>query len=453
MLTIILLAIVAAALAGLGVRSVLRLKNSEHEISWREYAIGMVIITLVVSPLVGWIGWKLAQNGNASFNEYWNGWEISADAHPVTCTRDGPCRYEYDCDPYVVMVSYDCNCSTDKDGRSHCSTCWRPETRYHDCPYVTTETTYTINTTLGRYTIAEHQFPANPDANRWRASKPVPADVAARAGTGQPPFWAGARSRCQAGQPGPVTARRTYENYVLASDWANPKKYSADIQEFRKANELPAIRKDVQAFYHADKVHFVGARPPDAPLWQNAVEYLNARLGSELQGDLHLVLVRNDTISADPGRYVYALKAYWQDPRVFGHDVLSKNGIVVVVGTKDGQTVTWSRAFTGMPIGNEKMLDALNRDLDGKPLTPEALAGPGGVLQSVLWGQSDPAIRFKRQHMKGEDGKSGYLYLKNEIQLTGGQKWAVFTFTLLACLVVWVVFALRDERSVNKEEY
>jgi hypothetical protein len=149
---------------------------------------------------------------------------------------------------------------------------------------------------------------------------------------------------------------------------------------------------------------------------------------------------------------------------MFNHDVTSKNGVVVVIGTSDGQTVAWSRAFTGMPLGNEQLLVVLRDKLNGLPLTPQALIGPAqsrrtpatvirppelqaGALERLLWGLDDSSTRFARVKMKGDKGQGGFLYLNNEIQLTGGQKWGVFIFTFLACLAVWLVFALRGQQA------
>src|SRR3990167_11518560 len=129
--------ILIAALAGLAIKFFLDYQRNNLEITWGEYGLGLLAISFVLTPLIVWAGWSVVRSSNLSFNEYGNGWELQAVAEPVQCSRDGPCWHEYDCDPYIVMVSYECNCATDKDGYTSCSTCWRPETRYHDCPYVT----------------------------------------------------------------------------------------------------------------------------------------------------------------------------------------------------------------------------------------------------------------------------------------------------------------------------
>ncbi|MDO8558317.1 MAG: hypothetical protein Q7S09_03980 [bacterium] len=463
MVTLILATIMITALAGLLIKWILEAQNREARITWREYAIGMAV-SPIAAVLVAWVGWTMARDSKLKFMEYWNGWEVAAVKEYVECTRDGPCRYEYDCDPYIVMVAYDCMCTTDKNGYTSCSTCYRPETRYHSCPYVDREYNFYADTTLGRYTIATNVFPENPQAHQWRAGTPIPQNVISSAGTGEPPFWVAVRARCEANRPGPVTARRSYVNYILASEHTLMKESSGDILDYQSRKLLPMLFRTVQSFYRADKVYFVGWLPQDGRAWQEALEYLNANLGSQMQGDLHLVVVKDEAVSRNPDRYVFALKAHWQDKSIYGSDALSKNGIVVLVGTADGATVSWSRAFTGMPLGNEKFIVMMRDGLKGLPLTAATLLGPPasrkdakgihyppdgayGPIQRVLWGADNPATKFKRVSMSGDDGQGGFLYLKNEIRPSTGQMWTIFIFTLFICCGAWLWAATHHDPS------
>src|SRR5438046_232201 len=104
--------------------------NGEEKITWGEFAVTVAIISAVIVPLVTLVGWRLSVNNQTTYNEFWNGWETSTKWVKIQCSRDGPCQWEYSCDPYVVCVS--CNC--DKNG---CSTCCHTE--YHSCPYCTEE--------------------------------------------------------------------------------------------------------------------------------------------------------------------------------------------------------------------------------------------------------------------------------------------------------------------------
>ncbi len=449
MLLAVFLSVLGAGGVGLLIKWLLELRGTEARISWREYAIGMAC-TPVLAILIAYVGWTISRSNNMTFSEYLNGWEIAAIKSSTECHRDGACRWEYDCDPYIVMVSYSCNC----DSKGNCSTCYRPETRYHSCPYVDREYGYSVQTTLGEYLVAKGVFPENPQTHRWRRNESIPQGVISRAGVGDPPFWTAVKQRCDANSPGPVTKKHNYPNYILASEHTIMKQYSSDIEEYRKKDLLPALPKDTYSLYWANKVSFVRFSPSDAAVWQKSLEYLNAALGSQLNGDLMLVVIKNGTVSANPERYTLALKAFWQDKQINKNCALPKNAIVIILGTEDGATISWSRGFTAMPIGNEKLTTMLRDGLQGLPLDPEQIIGPiksnrdargiyyppnsDTVLSRLLWGLDDPSTKFSRVSMSGKDSKGGFLYLKGEIQPTTNQIWIIAICALVFCLGVWV---------------
>ena len=445
MIFLIFTSVLAAAAAGLLVKYVLdRLPEYPQEVTWREFSIGMMIIACIVSPGVTKVGWELVRSNNVTF---------------------GSCYYEYDCDPYIVMVSY--SCGTEKNPQ----TCQRPETRYHECPYVSNEFNYIVKTTLRNHTIDTHRFPENPQEHRWRRNKSIPNSVIQKAGVGQPSFWTDAYERIRSGRPGPVTIRKEYENYILASDQTIFRQYSGEIDRFLKTGVLPTVQSGVHDFYLADKVYFVGYHPTDSQVWQNAVAYLNAGLGPDLQGDLHLVLVQNQSVSANPDVYALALRAYWLNKDVQNRNAFAKNGIGVVVGTTNGKTVAWARAFTGMPIGNEALIVGIRKYLQGIPLTPEMVVGnvqggfktptivqsihTKGILESMLWGLTESQTKFQRYSMGGDNNKgglgAGYLYLWGEIQPKPVQKFWIWFVTFLATGVVWTIFTFVGEK-VRKQK-
>lgn len=479
MFSLLFFSIVAAGAAGFVVKFVLDRLQSSKNITWREYIIGMIVIAALITPLVTSIGWRVAQSNNVSFNEYWNGWEKEAVSSKIVCTRDGACSYSYECDPYIVPEEYSCNCTRDQDGNEHCETCVRTETRYHQCPYCNEEWNYGIDTTLGYYEIASHRLPENPQANRWRSYVAVPESVIARAGVGAPSFWEKAWARIAAGKPGPVTKRMQYDNYILASERTILRQYSALIDQYASAGLLPRVQSGIRDFYYADKVQFIGYVPQDPRVWQDSLMYLNAALGPELQGDVHVVIIQNETISGNPDAYILALKAFWQNKKVFGDNAISKNSVMVVVGTRDGKFVAWARATTGMPLGNEHMLVALQARFKEIPLTPEAVIGDvrgefytqekedgtkkvkvrglhdGGALERVLWGLDDPQTKFQRVSMSARDKDDiggGFLYLKSEIQPMGMQKFWIVFVTLLTCMLAWFILALVGERTWRRHE-
>lgn len=463
MFSLILKTVFITASIGLVTRYVMLWLKTKGEITWYEYGIGMGIITIALAPLTAWIGWKLAISNNVTFNQYLNGYEQNVTWERITCHRDGACRYDYQCDPYHVPVPYDCNC--DSKGKN-CSTCWRDEIHYHQCPYVTEEWTFTVRTTIGEYDIAEHVFPDHPNQHRWRAYESVPDYVIQQAGTGIPPFWTQAKARLDAGRPGPVTKRGSYPNYILASDLTILKQYSSAIDRLKKQRLLPDISTGVHSYYLAEKVHFIGYQSDQNETWQKTLMYLNEEIGPKLFGDLHLVIVGDQSVNDNPDEYSQALKAYWQNRHIWGENTLMKNAIVVVIGTRDGKTISWTRAFTGMPLGNETMIEDLNAVHSGT-LTPEFLLGTlpenlqidpskkpfigvndSGFIKRTIFGLDRPDAIFHRVSMGGHSPTGGigpgYLYLKNELRPNLSQENWILFFGILFSSIIWVIAAFLD---------
>lgn len=422
----------------------------QKRLTWREFAIGAMICCVVIIPLTVVMGNKWALSNNLTYNEFWSGYETQAVRIDTGCSRDSGCAYTYQCDPYEVteIVSV-----PNADGKgSHTET--RTHTEYHHCPYSTTEWDFTVKTTLGDYHI-ERTFPDSPQ--EWRGGHGFPGNV--RQGT--PPFWQAAANRLAAGDPGPVTKKMTYDNYILASQSSILKKYSTEVDRYKAELPAPASTRDVRDFYYADKAYFTDGVQDQAG-WSDAVSRFNAAFGSDKQGDLHLVVVGPD-FKGDPDSYTNALNAYWTGT-TFGKDALSKNALVVVIHT-DGKTVTWARAFTGMPLGNEGLLLDIQNTLKDKPFTPESVLGKPvgtikdgkfstvavgeGVLAKDVWGVN----KFERVSMTGKSGGgSGFDYLSDEIQPSTAQKAVILTASFFLSLLVWIgMIVYGTTPSTNKE--
>jgi hypothetical protein len=285
------------------------------------------------------------------------------------------------------------------------------------------------------------------------------------------PFWAAAKERVESGNPGHVTKRMVYDNYLLASDLTILNEYSDMIEMYLEANLLPPVQYDVHSWYWADKVYFVNYHANNPTEWHKRMGNLNSGLGTELQGDLHLVIVQSDAVNTAPDTYLIALKAYWQNSEVFGDNVISKNSIIVVLGTEDGNTVKWARAITGMPGGNEHMITAISRQLKGLPIEPETIIGSlqgeiytresdgktkvralhpdPGALENIIWGLDDPKTQFVRISMTGNDEDDvggGYLHLEDEIRPSLTQMAVIIFVTTLGTMIVWFVFVYIGER-------
>lgn len=414
--------------------------KAEWEIDNREFLIASLAMCLVVIPLTLWAGRHMAINSQVTFYENWNGWETRAVWLKTTCVRDGSCRHTYDCDPYTVTEYYDCS-YTDSNGKRVSKTCDRQVTKYHSCPYASEEWYFGVKTTLGDHTIAGANVPTDPQKHRYRYYVAVPSYLQ----SGVPDRWTAVKNRLDAGNPGPVTERRSYENYILASQRSIIKRFNDSVDGYLKANLLPKLNSSVYDFYYLNRVYTVGVTL--SADWQPAINRFNAAFGSTLQGDLHVVIVDAGQIS-NPDNYTGALMAYWQGP-TFEKDALSKNAMVIVLGTKDGKTVDWARASTGMPIGNEHLVMQLQNELKGVALEPTTLLGyptakvlddrkvavttSDGVLEKIVWG----ANRFTRVHMKPRDGQGGFTYLLNEIEPTTGQMIGILFVVLFLGCIAW----------------
>lgn len=447
--TLIFIAFFSAMLIGLVVKC-LQWSGTEGVVLNRLPTCIAAILVFVVAMATTCVGSNIAVQNAVTFNENWNGYEVRANWQRITCTRDGPCTYEYDCDPWI-HVHVETRTVKNADGSTRTETYTENHTHYHECPYVTEEWVFSIDTTLGAYHIA-HNVPDNPQP--WRERVAIPD----RLPRGVPEFWQAAHDRIGRGDPGPVVKRMEYENYILANQNTILKQFSGSIERYKAAGQLPGLsNKPVHTWYWADKVFFVGVKSESN--WQFELNQFNAALGMELQGDMYLVIVDANAIT-DPDDYTMALIAYWGSEKHFGKDAISKNGIVVVLGTRDGKTVEWARAQTGMPIGNENMLLDVQNTLPGTALTPAAVLGhpraaalsqkPGssryiatvehtaGALEKVMFGEH----RFERVCMKCDDpeeqGKAGYKYLKGEIQPSGGAKFLMVLVTVFLSLLIWV---------------
>lgn len=446
--------IVCSAAAWWLVKKYLDSTENGKEITRIEYISGLLIIAIVI-PFVMYGMRSSFIYQKTTFNEWWNWWEIATDKKVVQCERDGSCVHDYSCDPYVVMVQH---CTTDSKGNQSCHN--DPETRYHSCPYSDEEWSFYVTTTLGKFAIGEDRFPNNPERHIWRVGEPIPTYVLSDAGQGVPVFWQSAKDRIDSGKPGPVTKRMQYVNYILASDRTILKQY-ADIEKYKAAGLLPSLSSSVisipddQESYLAEKVYFVGINPPNKQDWFDTLNRLNAGFGSELQGDVHLVIANSKAIE-NIDKYFFALKAYWQSPQVFGKDALSKNAVLILV-TVNGDKVDRARVSTGMPVWNEPMVTALQSRLAGSLFDPKAVLGTvnGGakvkhgtwVVESVLWGLDDKSTQFKRVCMGcvNEDGV-WFSYLLKEVTLDNGDIVSIAIFAFFISMLVWVSFALIGDK-------
>lgn len=409
-----------------------------------------LIAASVAGPATWGVATTIMKNDEQTFQEFWGGYESGASFTTQQCERDGHCRNEYKCDPYLYTYT---ETYTDSKGKTKTRT--KTETRYHDCPYSAEETTYTIATTLGGYTVGTYMTGA-----QYRAERAIPGGQV----TEPPAVWSAAKARVDAGEPGAVFKQNAYKNYILASETSILKRYSADIDQYKSEGLLQPIESTLHDIYQMQKVQFLGAPPigegQQAELSKDAM-YLSAALGTELQGDLRVVFVNSDKVtSSESEKYGLTLMAYWQSAEM-AKFATPKNAVVVIVGvgTENGKPIAdWTRAYTGMPVGNERLTADIRSSLTGEyidehflgrpTLLPgtEAVTKTDGLLENKLFGPN----KFERISMdavdEGDIG-TGFEYLGAGWEPDAGQQTliyvlsALFSTLLLIPLAFWAAYS------------
>mgnify|MGYP004496639981 CR=1 FL=1 len=440
-------------------------------ITWREFFAGVIAAGLVVIPSVFAVGTALSTADALTYEEFYNGVETDATVAEVEC-RAGTegqsiasgysnCSHSYNTgksytftETYTVEVSDGCD-SNGKNCKSHFEQRTRLVTAYIYNPYATKEYTYAITDSLG----GSYRFPETyvKDGEGY-GGKAIPSTIP----RGDPAEWTNARKRLDEGNPRPVTRLFRYDNYILASQDDLLKPFSENVERYLDEGILPDHTANIksQPLYgfndsYADKVSFVGVEVKDEQAWQESLMSFNAALGSQLRGDLHLVLIDASLVDSATD-YVNALKAYWLGED-FGRRAIAKNAIVVVVGVQ-GTTVEWGMASTGMPFGNEVMLQGIENFMPDTPLEPSQVIGsPRTVVTPASNEQDEDELRvtlgetpgvlerivlqdfpFQRACMECSDdeGEIGYANLVDKIEPKPWQ-WAIMISIVGVLALAW----------------
>lgn len=404
--------------------------RSDHALTKTEFLIGSILTCAVIAPLTVMAGTAIAQDNSSSYKEFWSGMEKEAVMTTVECTKDGSCSHTYQCDPYFVTVPKTRTVSDGKGG-TRTETYTVTETRYHDCPYVTHENTFTVTDTMGeKYVMGGSWFPENPQDHVWRGSGAERTHLP-NIPTGQPTLWVEAKNRIDSGNHGGTTKVVEYQNLILASQSDIYDRYSDAIDDYKSQNMMPSVQTKTYDHYKADKVYLMGGlQLENERKWQEELARLNAHVGPDLGGDVHVVMVPSGSI-ANPDEYTAAIGAYWQSPEL-GKNTLSKNGVVVVMGVNSGN-VAWTRAFTGMPMGNEG-LEVTAREVKNVKADPSILRVDGLLGGKIM---ND----FERVPMEE------FSYLKDSIPIGFWSKFWIITVATVLSAGCWVAMLALDIQS------
>lgn len=480
-MTLVKILVIALALcAGWIVRLVLdRIEMSDTNgrslrVSGAEFVVVAILMTTVFTPAVSALGVKLSKDQILRYTEFVNGVETVANDDVTTCRAghagSSSMSGQSNCDWTYVSgwYSYTDTCyrtksvhHTDTKGKSYTTT----ETESYRCtktasihtPYATREHRYSIDSSVGFMELPAFKFKrvyldAQPVAYSKRA---IPQDIP----RGAPSDWQEAYERLQSGDPRAVTALHDYDNYILAAKDPVLVSYSNKIPQYKQAGLLPDHTADMlkdpikgPSSSQADKLSFVGVRVADQARWQKSLMRYNSACGlSKLQCDMHVILVDSARVPVNESvPYTGAVKAYFQSEH-FGKRAIAKNAVILVLGISNDTSIVWAEAATGMPHGNESMIEHIRQYVPGTLLSPEALFGspksvisggkatithqePLGVAEDIMFNR----VPFKRARMTCNDGTCvGYKDLISKIEPTLWQKFTIVLVAELIAALLW----------------
>jgi len=450
--------------------------SDRRRISVIEFVIVLLIASVVVTPTTLAIGKDLSVSAMLTDKEFYNGYENEPSVHPNPChagekghdaeSGESNCHYSYDTGAqYADEVETGQKCT----GQGSNKTCVPDYTTYYAdifAPYATVEYTYSVSDTLGQ----SYDYPGTyiaTDAKSY-AGRAIPSYIP----RGAPQDWQDAMSHWLAHNSRPTTTMFEYQNPILAlrnnkgidnydtppSDDVVKQYVDKGLVPDHTANILTNPirgRSDGKAQTVADKAAFecTPTSTADKQAWQNKLMQFNSQLGTKLQGDLHLVIV--GSCISDLHQYTGVLKAWWQSAH-YGDSPLSKNGIIVVLQTTDGKTISGADATTGMPFGNNGMLNSIRTYLPGTLLSPRDVLGdprtfgnkqyfegsPAGSLEDIVLDGPYHFLRACMIHCPA--GQTGYGSLIAQLDPPTADKVYMVGAVLLIATCLWILVAFTE---------
>ena len=249
--------------------------------------------------------WHLSRAQQITDTEIWNGQVTDKKQVWVSCSH-----------------SYECFCTTDRDGNRTCQTCYEHS---NDWDWV-------VYTTAGDLTISRVD----------------------RRGSHTPPRWA----QVEIGEPASVEHR--YKNYVQA---VPESLYNLSEAENDALPDVPNY-PEVYDYYRIDRVLTVGVTYADADVLNAQLNTALMTLGPQKQANVVVIVVN----APDPN-YRYKVEASW----IGGN----KNDIIVLLGTDEtAETVAWADVITFAGNAGNELFKVTLRDqlLDGNTLDSATVA-------------------------------------------------------------------------------
>lgn len=366
---------------------------------FRQQIVWWEILLIIIVPTLFSFGSKaLIDTYSVSYTEYW-GDEI------VSVFEEEPYNYWHS-----EMCPYDCNCSTDDDGNTSCSTCWEDCSHQDDVGpnwYGVTRLGHTVSISEEQYDKWNKQFGGNRIKTDTKENHDSDDDCSYSGGTkfsgkevGQYSYvwrtdWNGDFNSSV-----PLTTEHSYENRIKSSDYTVFQyiKISEEQADSLKLFDYP-IFKNSFTFpsvlgYNSDKANTEFHR-------------INGHLGDKKQMRVW-VLVHNTTDS----EIGYKQESYW----VGGN----KNELVINIGVQ-GSDIKWCHVFSWSNITSLKD-DIKNFILNQKVLNDKTFSNIGEYVHT------EGEKRFERLPFKQFD------YISVEPPL-----WTIilaYIFTIIVCAFI-----------------
>lgn len=408
-----------------------------------KLTVNLTVLTasIVVALLAPWGVYAataaIAKNKEQTYYEFWNGSEQAVSTNVIACERDGYCDNTYQCDPYTVYVT-----ETYTDSKGNIQSRTVAKTEYHDCPYSTQETDYIISTTLGDF-YAGDSWMTGP---QFRAGKAIPGGQK----VSPPQTWLEAQSRIGSGNPSGVTQINSYKNFILAADTTLFENYSDRVESLLAEGLIPTPASATHSLYMSEKAYNAGNTGVDIGSMNRQLTQLNGYVGSELRGDMHVLFVESDRAGV-PTDYTNAVKAHWTSEAV-GKHAIAKNTLTLVVGVREEEgvpVVDWAKGFTGMPVGNEGLMQEFS-NLKDEPINDTFIGSPtfdpatgsytlsGGLVETMISGEH----KFERVSMSASDADdtgTGFTYLSDSWKMKPETlSIAIWISSILAAIILGV---------------